>query len=134
VADGRIVGRTSEGTPNSFRVTEQAYGDFELEFEVRVDDALNSGVQMCSRTSQRSTLEPMMVPTGLHSPLGTTNQCFCYRMNSGVAKLGIRRTTVGQTITRARTASIGISMIIVSLSASVMRMPAIAQAIRRQRP
>jgi Domain of Unknown Function (DUF1080) len=57
VADGAIVGRTSEGSPNSFLVTEQAYGDFEFEFEVRVDDALNSGVQIRSRTRQRATGE-----------------------------------------------------------------------------
>ena len=55
VADNAIVGRTSEGSPNSFLTTEQEYGDFELEFEVRVDDALNSGVQIRSRTRERST-------------------------------------------------------------------------------
>jgi hypothetical protein len=57
VADGAIVGRTSAGSPNSFLMTEQAYSDFELEFEVRVDDALNSGVQIRSRTRPRSTGE-----------------------------------------------------------------------------
>ncbi len=57
VADGAIVGRTSEGSVNSFLTTEQAYGDFELEFEVRVDDALNSGIQIRSRARQRSTGE-----------------------------------------------------------------------------
>ena len=57
VVDGAIVGRTSEGSPNSFLTTEQEYGDFELEFEVRVDDALNSGVQIRSRTRPRSTGE-----------------------------------------------------------------------------
>src|SRR5918996_4220154 len=57
VAAGAIVGRTSEGSPNSFLATEQAYGDFELEFEVRVDDALNSGVQIRSRTRGRATGE-----------------------------------------------------------------------------
>jgi hypothetical protein len=55
VADGAIVGRTREGSPNSFLTTERQYGDFELEFEVRVDDALNSGVQIRSRTRERST-------------------------------------------------------------------------------
>lgn len=55
VADGAIVGRTSEGSPNSFLTTEEAYGDFELEFEVKVDDALNSGVQIRSRTKERPT-------------------------------------------------------------------------------
>jgi hypothetical protein len=57
VEDGAILGRTSEGSPNSFLVTAQAYGDFELEFEVRVADALNSGVQIRSRTKHRSTGE-----------------------------------------------------------------------------
>src|SRR5919106_3872049 len=55
VADGAIIGRTSEGSPNSFLATEQAYGDFELEFEVRVEDALNSGVQIRSRARERPT-------------------------------------------------------------------------------
>jgi hypothetical protein len=55
VADGAIVGRTRERSPNSFLTTEREYGDFELEFEVKVDDALNSGVQIRSRTRQRST-------------------------------------------------------------------------------
>jgi hypothetical protein len=57
VTDGAIVGRTSEGSPNSFLATAQEYADFELEFEVKVDDALNSGVQIRSRTRQRSTGE-----------------------------------------------------------------------------
>jgi hypothetical protein len=57
VEDGAIVGRTSEGSPNSFLTTEQTYGDFELEFEVKVDDALNSGVQIRSATKERATGE-----------------------------------------------------------------------------
>jgi Domain of Unknown Function (DUF1080) len=57
VVDGAIVGRTSEGSPNSFLTTEQDYRDFELEFEVKVDDALNSGVQIRSRTRQKRTGE-----------------------------------------------------------------------------
>jgi hypothetical protein len=57
VADGAIVGRTSEGSPNSFLTTEREYGDFELEFEVRVDDRLNSGVQIRSRTRERAVGE-----------------------------------------------------------------------------
>lgn len=55
VEDGAIVGRTSEGSPNSFLVTERTYGDFELEFEVKLDDALNSGIQIRSRTRERTT-------------------------------------------------------------------------------
>lgn len=50
VEDGAIVGRTSEGSPNSFLCTEKEFGDFELEFEVKCDDRLNSGVQIRSKT------------------------------------------------------------------------------------
>lgn len=49
VEDGAIVGRTSAGSPNSFLCTATHFGDFELEFEVKVDDALNSGVMIRSR-------------------------------------------------------------------------------------
>jgi hypothetical protein len=45
-----IVGRTNEGSPNSFLCTDKLYGDFELTFEVEVDDALNSGVQIRSQS------------------------------------------------------------------------------------
>jgi len=48
VEDGCIVGKTTEGSPNSFLCTKKLYGDFELKFEVKVDDALNSGVQIRS--------------------------------------------------------------------------------------
>ena len=50
VEDGCIVGRTSEGSPNSFLCTIKEYGDFELRFEVKVDDRLNSGVQIRSKS------------------------------------------------------------------------------------
>jgi Domain of Unknown Function (DUF1080) len=45
-----IVGKTSEGSPNSFLCTNTLYGDFELMFEVKVDAALNSGVQIRSQS------------------------------------------------------------------------------------
>ena len=45
-----IVGKTNEGSPNSFLCTDKLYGDFDLMFEVKVDDRLNSGVQIRSRT------------------------------------------------------------------------------------
>lgn len=48
VEDGCMVGRTNEGSPNSFLCTKQEYSDFELRFEVLVDDELNSGVQIRS--------------------------------------------------------------------------------------
>lgn len=55
VEDGAIVGRTAAGSPNSFLTTTREFADFELEFEVKVDDSLNSGVQIRSRTRERDT-------------------------------------------------------------------------------
>jgi hypothetical protein len=52
VENATIVGKTAEGSPNSFLCTEKSYGDFELEFEVKVDPALNSGVQIRSQTAE----------------------------------------------------------------------------------
>jgi len=49
VKGGAIVGVTSEGSKNSFLKTIREYGDFELEFEVKLDPALNSGIQIRSR-------------------------------------------------------------------------------------
>ena len=46
-----IVGKTNEGSPNSFLCTDKLYGDFELKFDVKVDDELNSGVQIRSQTT-----------------------------------------------------------------------------------
>lgn len=45
-----IVGKTAEGSPNSFLCSEADYSDFELRFEVKVDNALNSGVQFRSKS------------------------------------------------------------------------------------
>ncbi|MCP5537388.1 MAG: DUF1080 domain-containing protein [Akkermansiaceae bacterium] len=50
VKDGSIVGTTTKGSPNSFLCTDKDYGDFELQFDVKVDNALNSGVQLRSQT------------------------------------------------------------------------------------
>ncbi len=49
VEDGCIVGRTTDGSPNSFLCTNELYGNFELIFEVKVDSRLNSGVQIRSQ-------------------------------------------------------------------------------------
>jgi hypothetical protein len=50
VNDGVITGHTAVPSPNTFLATKQQYGDFELEFEVKVHDKLNSGVQIRSRS------------------------------------------------------------------------------------
>jgi len=48
VEDGTIVGESKRGTPNTFLCTTSSYGDFELQFEVKVHNKLNSGVQIRS--------------------------------------------------------------------------------------
>ncbi|MEM6317961.1 MAG: DUF1080 domain-containing protein [Bacteroidota bacterium] len=48
VKDGMMVGTSKLKTPNSFLATKKTYGDFILEFEVLVDNGLNSGVQFRS--------------------------------------------------------------------------------------
>ena len=41
------------GSPNSFLCTDKLYGDFELQFEVKlINDELNSGVQIRSQTKE----------------------------------------------------------------------------------
>lgn len=62
VEEGTVLGKTSEGSPNSFLCTKKDYGDFELKFEVKVDDALNSGVQI------RSVSKPEINNGRVHGP------------------------------------------------------------------
>jgi hypothetical protein len=52
VEDNMIVGTAVEGSPNSFLCTAREYGDFVLEFEVKCDPALNSGVQFRSHIAK----------------------------------------------------------------------------------
>lgn len=48
IENGEIVGTSVVGTPNSFLCTDRDYGDFILEVEFKVDDELNSGIQIRS--------------------------------------------------------------------------------------
>lgn len=50
VEDGVIVGEAVPNTANSFLTTDQEYGDFILEFDVYLDTAINSGVQIRSNS------------------------------------------------------------------------------------
>ena len=50
VENREIIGISKADTPNSFLCTERDYGDFILEFELMVDTALNSGVQIRSHS------------------------------------------------------------------------------------
>lgn len=54
VEDGAIVGRTTDGSPNSFLCTTDPYRNFVLEFDVKCDPRLNSGVQIRSQTKEGS--------------------------------------------------------------------------------
>lgn len=48
--EGVIIGKTAVGSPNSFLCTDKTYQDFELTFEVLLDEGLNSGVQIRSHS------------------------------------------------------------------------------------
>lgn len=48
VEDECIVGTSVPNSPNSFLCTRKDYADFDLEFDVKVDPELNSGVQIRS--------------------------------------------------------------------------------------
>ena len=48
VKEGTILGTTTKGSPNSFLCTDKLYDNFELTFEVKCHNKLNSGVQIRS--------------------------------------------------------------------------------------
>ncbi|MBF6627405.1 MAG: DUF1080 domain-containing protein [Proteiniphilum sp.] len=50
VEDNAIIGVSQMNTPNTFLATTEMYDDFILEFEFKVDDGLNSGVQFRSNS------------------------------------------------------------------------------------
>ena len=52
VEDGAVVGYSKFGEPNTFLCTKKTYGDFILEFEFRITNGLNSGVQLRSESKK----------------------------------------------------------------------------------
>jgi hypothetical protein len=58
VENGALVGTTVDGSPNTFLATEKPVKDFELRFEVKVDDELNSGVQVRSHLAKEGDPAP----------------------------------------------------------------------------
>lgn len=52
VENGIIVGISRMNTPNTFLATQQNYDDFILEYEAKMDDGLNSGVQIRSLSTR----------------------------------------------------------------------------------
>ncbi len=55
VEDGILIGTSKLGEPNSFLATDKTYGNFILEYEVMVDTAMNSGVQIRSHAMPQDT-------------------------------------------------------------------------------
>ena len=72
--DGTIYGKTVEGSPNSFLMSKKEYADFELEFEVRVHDKLNSGCQIRSRGKTSADLDEEAERTGRKKKKNRNNQ------------------------------------------------------------
>ena len=69
VKDGTLHGTTVEGSPNSFLASEKEFGDFELEFEVKVHDQLNSGVPILSRGKTEADVDANKQGLGVfHGP------------------------------------------------------------------
>jgi hypothetical protein len=59
IKDGTVLGTTAEGSPNSFLCTEKEYGNFDLTFEVLLNNnELNSGVQIRSTTAAQENGAP----------------------------------------------------------------------------
>lgn len=50
VKDGEIIGTTVPKEPNSFLATKEKYGDFILELELKVNNDMNSGIQIRSES------------------------------------------------------------------------------------
>ena len=63
VEKGELVGVTAKGSPNSFLCSDKHYGDFILEFEVKDDPALNSGVQIRSQRYEKPTEVMTLAPS-----------------------------------------------------------------------
>ncbi|MEC9036379.1 MAG: DUF1080 domain-containing protein [Verrucomicrobiota bacterium] len=54
IHENSILGTTAKGSGNTFLCTDKTYSDFELEFEVKCHNQLNSGVQIRSKLKNPS--------------------------------------------------------------------------------
>ena len=52
IVKGEIVGTSKSNTPNTFLATTRTFGDFILEYEMKMDTGLNSGVQIRSESKK----------------------------------------------------------------------------------
>ena len=85
-----ITGKTATGSPNSFLCTNKEYGDFVLRFEVKVDNELNSGVQIRSKTK-----EPIQGPIACRFYGADGKQTLTLWRASSTGRNGIRKYVVG---------------------------------------
>jgi len=69
VENGVLIGTTVDGSPNTF-LMHGPFRDFELEFDVNVDDALNSGVQVRSHLAKEGEAPPSGSKKGKALPAG----------------------------------------------------------------
>jgi len=53
VENGEIVGISTSKSPNSFLATKEVYTNFILEYEMKMDEGLNSGVQIRSKSLEK---------------------------------------------------------------------------------
>ncbi|HEY3389680.1 MAG TPA: DUF1080 domain-containing protein, partial [Prolixibacteraceae bacterium] len=52
IVNGEIVGTSKTNSPNTFLATTRNFGDFILEYEMKMDTGLNSGVQIRSESKK----------------------------------------------------------------------------------
>ncbi len=67
--NGVLTGTTVDGSPNTFLI-KGPFKDFELQFEVKVDDELNSGVQVRSKLAKEGDPAPEGSKNGKPLPAG----------------------------------------------------------------
>ena len=87
--DGMVVGTAVEGSPNTFLCSDKEYGDFILEFEVKCDPQLNSGVQIRSHVSDGSTFFVFQGPDGkLRQRVNPPDRVYGYQVETASAEMG----------------------------------------------
>ena len=71
IENGEIIGTSKTGTPNTFMATKKIYGDFILEYEMKMDRGLNSGVQFRSTSHKPDGMagRPAEIPGQIHGRL-----------------------------------------------------------------
>lgn len=60
VEDGNLVAETKMGLPNTFLATKKNYHNFEVEVDFKVDQGMNSGVQIRSGVYEEPTTTPYL--------------------------------------------------------------------------